>query len=218
MFKLEQGKNNFINRANKTKFNSIIIPTSLQEPVFKTKPIYMQKINNKINNKWLEKKFMEEQLKTKIQSIKPKKTVKIITSQENLIKIKRGLQLYSNSLKNTKPFYLTEGSFTVINLQEELDKIPTSPTNVIATPGENTITVSFTEPYSNSEIINYLYSIDWGNFEAFNPAQNKSPVIIKNLENGASYIISLKAENKHGTSESSKPISVFTGLLGFPNE
>jgi len=138
--------------------------------------------------------------------VKNKLTIpqKIITNQENYMKIKRKLELHLNNLK--------KDSFTLE------DNILTYPTNLNATSSDNTIILSFTEPYSNSEIINYLYSIDWGNFKAFSPAQNKSPIIIKNLENGVSYIISLKAVNNYGVSNSSNPISVFTGLLGFPNE
>jgi len=204
MFKLEQGKKNFINRENKTHFNSVVIPQFLQEPVLKTKPIYIQKIKQ-IKNKWSTNEFMEKQSKPTI------KTVKIITSPTNLEKIKKGLE---NKSINKEPFYLTKDSFTI----ETINETPSRPTNIVASPGENAITLSFVEPYSNSEIVNYLYSVDWGNFKAFNPAQKQSPVVIKNLENGVSYVISLKAQNKYGISESSAPVNVFTGLLGLPNE
>jgi hypothetical protein len=240
MFNKQKGKDNYINRINKTNFNSIVIPHFLQEPIMKTKPIHSYEINKKINRKWSKKNFMEEQLKYK-KKYNISKTIKIITSSENIIQIKKKLKSLTNSNNNnnsnnnsdtdeqklernthdivlvSEPFHLTKGSITIMDVSEN-KTIPTSPTDMVALSEENTITISFTEPCSESEIINYLYSIDWGTFEAFSPIQNKSPVIIHNVENGVSYIISLKAENKYGISVSSKPISVFTGLLGFPNE
>lgn len=93
-----------------------------------------------------------------------------------------------------------------INLQVEIDDIAE----------QGSISISFNQPLEEN-IVNYLYSLDWKEFIRFDPKQNTSPVKITHLDNGETYIIRLKAENKYGIiSNSSEPISVFVGHLGFP--
>jgi hypothetical protein len=215
MFKLENN-NNFIKRTNKTEFNSIIIPAFLQKPISKQNILYLQQIDKKKSYKWYNthnqyKKLEELRLKKIMYT--NLKTVQLITSVANIIKIKQNIKRFVSKEVKTEldSFYLPEGSII-------LENNPREPLNLNGISDNNSVIITFTEPYSNSEITNYLYSIDWGKFESFEPIQNKSPLIINNLENGTSYVISLKTENKYGTSESSKPLGVFIGLLGLPNE
>jgi hypothetical protein len=93
-----------------------------------------------------------------------------------------------------------------IHLQVELNDIAE----------QSSISIHFTQPLE-ADIINYLYSLDWKEFVRFDPRQNTSPVKITHLDNGETYIIRLKSENKYGyLSNSSEPVSVFVGYLGFP--
>lgn len=93
-----------------------------------------------------------------------------------------------------------------IHLQVEIDDIAE----------QGSISISFTQQLEEN-IMNYLYSLDWKEFVRFDPKQNTSPVKITHLDNGETYIIRLKSENKYGgISNSSEPISVFVGHLGFP--
>ena len=73
MFKLEQRKTNFINRVNKTNFNSIVIPTLLQVPVLKTKPILIQNKTSNRSNFPITPKLTKPQY---IMKEKPKQNIK----------------------------------------------------------------------------------------------------------------------------------------------
>jgi len=240
MLLLEKNKQLFINRANKHRFNSVIIPTSLQLPVANHKHLFLHKINtsNKIKHNWYKISLSKQmnqlnqlnQIKQlnqkKINSQKNYNTFKVIINNAkfsklginklysnqndatNIINNEKSLQDNNNNNNNNNDDSL---SFTM----DLTNGKPDAPQNLIITPDNNAIIITFTEPYSKTEIVNYLYSIDWSNFEPFDPVQNKSPVIIKNIENGESYVIALKAENKYGLSDPSLPVQTFTGLLGF---
>lgn len=86
---------------------------------------------------------------------------------------------------------------------------PDSPTNLIATIGDQLVTVTFTDPNDNgSPITNYEYSTDGGSiFQAFSPAQTSSPVTITGLTNGTTYSIELQAVNSIGTGSPSTAVS-----------
>lgn len=76
--------------------------------------------------------------------------------------------------------------------------IPDAPTNLTATPGNASVTISFTPPAYTGEgpITNYKYSLDGGvTFTAFSPAQTTSPVTITGLTNGQTYNIQIEASN-----------------------
>jgi hypothetical protein len=211
MFTLDKNKNYFINRGKKNPFNSVVIPTELQKPQLKQKEIYLHKIDEEMNHKWksinIFKKLNDMETIYKNKN-KIKKIVKVIINNPNS---------HKNIIDRFKKFQQEELKDNLTLIKETELKEPTN-LMAISDPENRTISVSFTEPYSNEEILNYLYSINWNNYEPLNPVQNKSPIIIKNIENGESYIVALKTKTKNGISSPSKPISVFTGLLGFPNE
>jgi large repetitive protein len=86
---------------------------------------------------------------------------------------------------------------------------PDSPTNLIATIGDQQVTITFTDPNDNgSAITNYEYSTDGGStFQAFSPVQASSPVTISGLTNGVTYSIELQAVNSIGTGSPSADVS-----------
>jgi hypothetical protein len=86
---------------------------------------------------------------------------------------------------------------------------PSPPTSLSATPGNTTVTISFTlGSDGGSPITNYQYSTDGGaTFTAFSPAQTSSPVSITGLTNGVTYDIQLKAVNAVGPSVASASVT-----------
>jgi uncharacterized delta-60 repeat protein len=87
---------------------------------------------------------------------------------------------------------------------------PTAPTNLSATPGDQSITIDFTDASTNggSDIENYEYSLDGGaTWIPFNPAVTTSPVTITGLTNGTAYDIIIRAVNGQGAGEPSAPLN-----------
>jgi hypothetical protein len=85
---------------------------------------------------------------------------------------------------------------------------PNPPTNLVATHGNQSITISFTpgDP-GDSPITNYLYSTNGTTYTALNPTDASSPITITGLTNGQSYTITLKAKSSVGDSTPSDPIT-----------
>jgi hypothetical protein len=81
-----------------------------------------------------------------------------------------------------------------------LKTIPQAPTNLVATPGDQSVSIAFTAPNDGgSAITNYKYSLDGGaTFTAFSPAITASPAVITGLTNGQTYNIQLEAVNEMG--------------------
>jgi hypothetical protein len=88
--------------------------------------------------------------------------------------------------------------------------VPSPPTDLSGTPGNQTAEISFTAgDNGGSAITNYMYSTDGGTtFTAFSPAQTTSPVTISGLNNGDQYSIQLKAVNANGSSTASGAATV----------
>lgn len=86
---------------------------------------------------------------------------------------------------------------------------PQPPVNLVATPGNNQISISFTAGSNNgNNITNYQYSLDGGlTWISLNPARAISPSTITNLTNGQNYTIQLRAVNAIGPSAASLPVS-----------
>jgi hypothetical protein len=85
---------------------------------------------------------------------------------------------------------------------------PATPTNLVATPSDGTVSIAFTAGADGgSAITNYKYSLDGGAYTAFSPADTASPVIISGLTNGTTYAIRLKAVNSVGDGAESIPVS-----------
>lgn len=89
---------------------------------------------------------------------------------------------------------------------------PSAPTNLVVTPNDASLSVSFTAGASNGEeISNYEYSInDGATWTAATPSVVSSPVVIRGLANGTSYAVKLRAVNDVGSGASS------TGVTGRP--
>jgi hypothetical protein len=89
--------------------------------------------------------------------------------------------------------------------------VPSAPTGLSGTPSTTSIEVSFTAGSDgNSPIINYKYSLNGGEYVAFDPAQTSSPVTISGLSEETAYQIRLKAVNAIGDSVESDMIEVTT--------
>jgi hypothetical protein len=87
--------------------------------------------------------------------------------------------------------------------------VPEPPTNLVATAGDGSASISFTVGDDGySPITNYLYSFDGITFIPFDPAVTSSPVTITGLINGTPYTIYLTARNVVGPSVPSSPVSV----------
>ena len=104
---------------------------------------------------------------------------------------------------------------------------PDPPQFLYATPGNQSITITYTEGNVNgSPIISYLYSFDGINFGEFLPPTVATIVTFVGLTNGTPYTIYLKAKNRNGISAASEPVTATpftvpnepTNLSGVPSD
>jgi hypothetical protein len=85
---------------------------------------------------------------------------------------------------------------------------PDAPTNVVLTPDDKKITVSFTPGSDNgAAITNYEYQIDAVGWKALSPASTSNSFTITGLENGQTYTVSVRAINAKGSGANSEPVS-----------
>ena len=89
------------------------------------------------------------------------------------------------------------------NFMEKVFTVPSAPTNVVITPGDTELVITFTPPPatdSDTPIVNYMYSINGGlTYIAFVPPTGPtSTVTITGLVNGTTYPVRLKAVNVIG--------------------
>ncbi len=93
--------------------------------------------------------------------------------------------------------------------------VPGAPTNLVATPGDQQIGLSFTNAPANGDpISNYEYSLDGGgSWTAFMPAVTGSPVVITGLTNGVNYSLSLRAVNGVGPGLASAVVAATPATL-----
>ena len=95
---------------------------------------------------------------------------------------------------------------------------PDAPTNLVATPGNGQVTISFTQGSDGgSPIINYQYSLNGGPFLPFITPITTSPVVISGLTNGTNYVIRLKAVNIIDPSVPSSPVSATPAAATAPD-
>ena len=99
---------------------------------------------------------------------------------------------------------------------------PSAPQITTTSPGNRSITVTFTPPANDggAEITNYEYSTDNGDtWVARSPASTASPLIISGLTNGTAYAIRLRAFNSAGAGEASLQMipSIGTTPVGPPS-
>lgn len=89
--------------------------------------------------------------------------------------------------------------------------VPTYPYNLVSTPADGEVQISFSGPDSNGgfAITNFYYSLDNGlNYSAFSPAVTGSPVNIRGLVNGNTYQVKLRAFNAFGLGDESAAVQV----------
>ena len=95
--------------------------------------------------------------------------------------------------------------------------VPDAPISLVATPSNSQVSISFTQGfYGRSPITNYQYSINNGEFVAFNPVFIEGPVVITGLTNATTYSITLKAVNSIGASVASDVIVATPIAVPFP--
>jgi titin len=87
--------------------------------------------------------------------------------------------------------------------------VPSAPTNLMVTPSDASLSVSFTAGAINGEeITNYEYSInDGATWVTASPSLVSGPVVIRGLANGTSYVVKLRAVNAVGSGASSAGVS-----------
>ncbi len=92
---------------------------------------------------------------------------------------------------------------------------PTEPTSVNATPGNGTITVTFTAPDSSGGAIITRYFVynSSGNIDA---SGTSSPIIVRGLTNGTTYTYYVAAKNIYGTGSKSSAVSATAGTPSSP--
>ncbi|MSW46666.1 MAG: hypothetical protein F2837_12115, partial [Actinobacteria bacterium] len=88
--------------------------------------------------------------------------------------------------------------------------VPAAPTDLAATPGDSSVSVSFTADFDGgAAITNYEYSTDGGSsWTAFSPAVTSSPVMITGLTNASTYNVKLRSVNAAGDGIASSAVSV----------
>ena len=85
---------------------------------------------------------------------------------------------------------------------------PDAPINVVLTPGDKQVSVSFTPGSDNgAAITNYAYQVDGGSWRALNPASTSTSFTIAGLENGEAYTVSVRAINAEGSGANSSPVT-----------
>ena len=81
---------------------------------------------------------------------------------------------------------------------------PDAPTITGSTSGDETVSIAFTAGGDNgAAITNYEYSVNGGDWTARSPASTASPLVIDGLDNGLTYMISLRAVNAQGAGANS---------------
>ena len=94
--------------------------------------------------------------------------------------------------------------------------VPSAPTDLVATPGDGSASISFTPGADGGAMImNYRYSIDGGaTWLAFPQMVMSSPVTILGLTDFTTYNISLRAVNSAGDGAASSSVSVTPAMAG----
>lgn len=113
-------------------------------------------------------------------------------------------ELAKNALQRAR----SSGSTVPKKVTNQNLRKPDPPQFLNATPGNQSITISFTEGFVNgSPLLSYLYSFDGITFSEFVPATVATTVTFVGLTNGTSYTIYLKARNRNGISAASEPVT-----------
>lgn len=82
-----------------------------------------------------------------------------------------------------------------------------APTELVATLGADSVTISFKPPVTDKAITNYEFSDRGGVWVPFNPKVTSSPVRLTGLKAGERYGIALRAITADGAGAASEPVS-----------
>ena len=143
----------------------------------------------------------------------PLNNQKLMAEQFDIIMTKYILYTY---YPNISPFQFMSGVKSICNCGAKCSCtapatiVPDTPTNLVATAGNQSASIWFTPGADGSSLItNYLYSIDNGiTFTLFLPAQAFPSVNITGLTNNVTYRIQLKAVSQVGMSPPSPTVTV----------
>ena len=117
-------------------------------------------------------------------------------------------QLYSVALITETEIGLSAPSASVSFTPISGASPPDAPTNLVLTPGDRQLLVSFTPGSDNgAAITNYAYQIDGGGWIALSPASISNAFTIAGLENGQTYTVSVRAINSEGSGANSYPVT-----------
>ena len=110
--------------------------------------------------------------------------------------------------------YVTEfgdGVVSVLSVPSSVTA-PEAPTSLNATPGDGSVSVSFTAGSDGGAAIsNYEYQLNGaGSWVALSPAATTSPITISGLTNGTAYTVKLRAVNVVGSGAASDASGSFT--------
>jgi hypothetical protein len=101
--------------------------------------------------------------------------------------------------------------------------VPFAPTALSSSPGNSSLTISFTAGGNNgAAITNYQYALStnsgssYGAWTAISPVDTSSPVTISGLTNGTAYYVKLRAINSVGDGAESSAVTSGTTPRGLP--
>lgn len=128
---------------------------------------------------------------------------------EQTVTLSPGAEPYAVTTSPTAGVDLAVIVGAVSNKAYFFPSVANAPSNLTATAGDDTASISFTPGQDGlSPITNYEYSLDGTTWTALSPADTASPVTIPGLPNGVAQSISLRAINAIGEGSPSSTVSV----------
>lgn len=113
-------------------------------------------------------------------------------------------QAHTISLQTQTSVGLSAASTTLTFTPVSGASPPDAPINVVLTPGDKQLSVSFTPGSDNgAAITNYAYQIGGGSWRELSPPSTATSFTIAGLENGETYTVSVRAINAKGSGANS---------------